>query len=386
MKLIAILLLQIALVRGFSPILSKRSSVNLRLLGGGGGDEYADDKMTEGDRRIFDKIAQEFLNGNSEDFPDFPSSLPPKNPFSAGLNKASKEVLYEDDELMTVLSLHNELTTAETREKESMSNPLEAIREDDSPLGGIHDIVTSALQAPTKNMSTASIPSFDVSSQFTNMDIDDGLKQKIIEIRAIASDIDGTILTKKQTVHPRTRLAICKSIKSGGDNGIDYFFPATGKSRKGALDSLGIEIGSLIEQNCAGVYLQGLFCVDSKGEVVFEKKLDLEAIAAAESLVEEHNISLVAYDGDDLYTPQQTDIVIHLHEHYGEPLPILLPPLGDEETKSRKLNSHDPSMHKLLLMDDDVEKIANVIRPKLEILAKKHNACVTQAIPTMLGK
>jgi len=315
MKLIAISLFPIALVSGFSPIpLLKRYSVNLRLSDGGGGDESEDEKMSEDDRRQFDKIAEDFLNGNSDDgnnFPDFPSALPPKNPFSIGLGKASKEVLYEDDELISVLSLHNELSSAELKEGDNMSNPLEATSVDDSPLGGIHDMVTSALQAPAKNMSAASIPSFDISSQFTNMDIDidDGLKQKITEIRAIASDIDGTILTKKQTVHPRTRLAICKAIKSGGENGIDYFFPATGKSRKGALDSLGIEIGNLIEQNCAGVYLQGLFCVDSKGEVVFEKKLDLGAIAAAESLVEEYDISLVAYDGDDLYTPQQTDIV-----------------------------------------------------------------------------
>ena len=36
-------------------------------------------------------------------------------------------------------------------------------------------------------------------------------------------------------------------------------------------------------------------------------------------------------------------------------------------------------------MDDDVEKITNIARPKLEELARKHGASgVTQALPTML--
>ncbi len=140
----------------------------------------------------------------------------------------------------------------------------------------------------------------------------------------------------------------------------------------------------MIDQKCPGVYLQGLFCVDSNGEVVFEKKLEISAIAATEELVKEYGISIVAYDGDNLYTTEQTDIVVHLNEHYGEPLPVTLPNDNNDETPVRFLSSHEPSMHKLLLMDDDVEKLTNVIRPRLETLAKNHGACVTQALPTML--
>jgi hydroxymethylpyrimidine pyrophosphatase-like HAD family hydrolase len=230
-----------------------------------------------------------------------------------------------------------------------------------------------------------------------DMEIDEEIQRRTTQSRAIASDVDGTILTSKMTIHPRTRLAITKAIKmasssSDGDEDdnskekIQHFFPATGKSRKGALDSLGIEIGSLIEEHCGGVYLQGLFCVDPSGTVVYEQKLDREAIDATESLVEDSGISIVGYDGDDLYTTDQTEIVIHLHEHYGEPLPVLLPTNQDEEElpSTRKLRTHEPSMHKLLLLDDDTDKLANVVRPKLEALAEKYNASVTQALPTML--
>ena len=141
------------------------------------------------------------------------------------------------------------------------------------------------------------------------------------------------------------------------------FFPATGKSRKACSDSICIELGSLIaSSNCPGVYLQGLFCVDQQDNVVFECKLSVDAIHAAELLVAEMDISIVGYDGDDLNMTEQTHVVRHLHEYYGEPLPVVLPP-SDHENDSdtsgvvgQPLSFHEPSMHKILLMDNDVEK------------------------------
>ena len=41
-------------------------------------------------------------------------------------------------------------------------------------------------------------------------------------------------------------------------------------------------------------------------------------------------------------------------------------------------------MHKLILMDDDVDLLANTVRPQLELIAEECGASVTQAIPTML--
>ena len=96
---------------------------------------------------------------------------------------------------------------------------------------------------------------------------------------------------------------------------------------------------------------------------------------------------IVGYDGDNLYTTEQTDIVIHLHEHYGEPLPQLLPndKEGEGTKVARKLATHEPSMHKLLLLDDDVDKLTKIVRPKLEQIALQHGGLsVTRALPTML--
>ncbi len=358
------------------------------------------DKLGEPERKLFDEIAEKFLSNNQIEDEitngDFPSAFP-INPFKPSLGQTGgKATLYSDEELFNVLTLHENLAEELNDDDE---NPLEnesTTQTDSLGLPGIHDLVLNALEKEGNNGgSMTSLPKEPFSPggigvEMSGIEIDQDIKDRITKIRAIASDVDGTILTsKKMIIHPRTRLAIMKAIRSSSDENakIRYFFPATGKSRKGALDSLGIELGNLIGQNCAGVYLQGLFCVDTQGKVVFEQKLDRLAIDATEALVEESGISIVAYDGDNLYTTKQTDIVVHLHEHYGEPLPVLLP--DDNGTESsidtiRNLSTHEPSMHKLLLMDDDCDKLNNIVRPKLEALAEQYNATVTQALPTML--
>lgn len=402
--------LQIIIPR-FSRVVTERYGKN---------DPGDDDEMSLEEKEKFEKVVDAFLSDLSDldsdvtsnewgRQSDFPSGFQ-KNPFGSSLKSVrNKSNLYSDEELFRVLKLHEDLQKVnEGREDDCNDKNMEdniKQSESDKELdlqlfmgsGGLQELIAKTLKDDN------AMPSVGLTKAPTlqMIDIDEQLQARSKGIRAIASDVDGTILTSKMSVHPRTRLALKRAIQSssswtsGDRNGdtsaggrIQYFFPATGKSRMGALDSLGIEIGSLVAQNCGGVYLQGLYCVDQNGKVVFEKKLDRSAIRAAECLAEETGVSIVGYDGDDLYTTNQTDIVRHLHEHYGEPLPVLLPKMqGDPEEQSggvRKLESHKASMHKLLLMDNDVDKLTHIVRPKLEALASQHGACVTQALPTML--
>lgn len=216
---------------------------------------------------------------------------------------------------------------------------------------------------------------------------------------AIASDVDGTILSSTQTIHPITRMAIQQAIELSSSSPDStnqnqntqpfIFFPATGKSREGALSSLGMEISNLLtESNAPGVYLQGLFCVDGNQNVIFEQKLTHDAISAVEQIVEQEQLSVVAYDGDDLYTTEITDLVTHLHTKYGEPMPQLILDGNEKDDDNngigKPLSEHGAGLHKILIMDEDVQKLKTVVRPQLEQMAKKYNASITQAIPTML--
>ena len=90
------------------------------------------------------------------------------------------------------------------------------------------------------------------------------LISKSKSIRAIASDIDGTLLSFNQSLHPKTYSSLLKAIQTHSsfitttnnantntshENKPFYFFPATGKSRAGAYSSLGLEIPTLFETN-----------------------------------------------------------------------------------------------------------------------------------------
>lgn len=292
----------------------------------------------------------------------------------AGDLKGKIATQYDSDTLASILNAHNNLMSeiAEIEKEEEVEAP------DKRPSVSLHDLILQTIEGGV-----------DESRDDRSKGEGDTLKillQKASSIRAIASDVDGTLLTSEQDLHPRTRNGLQRAIKSVASANLDprksggqlmHFFIATGKSQKGALDSLGEEIAGLIlDNNIPGVYLQGLFCVDGRGKVLFERKLSAKAVSVAEKLAKENDISIVSYDGDDLYTTKVTADVRHLHEFYGEPMPKLLP-------DGAPLASHELSMHKILLMDNNVEKLQNV-RPELEKLATKYEATVTQAIPTML--
>ncbi|KAL7545832.1 hypothetical protein ACHAWF_009178 [Thalassiosira exigua] len=313
--------------------------------------------------------------------------------------------LYDDETLFELLTLHRALNPEGLEQEEDGD-----LNEVSIAAGGIHGLVLDTLSGDESGPSDApaapeasAIPGLhelvletieDISSptaeegkpanQLAYDNLQALLVQKKPGIRAITTDVDGTLLAG-QYLHPATEEAVLKAIHQSyhddsGTGKIRHFFPATGKSRKGAVGSLGPAIGPLL-YGCPGVYIQGLYCVDGDGNVVFEQKLTSSAVAAAEELVADFGISVVGYDGDDLYTTEQTEVVVSLSEFYGEPTVQLI--LGEDGGSAIELARHGPGMHKLMLMDEDLDLLAKV-RPKLEALAEKHDATVTQALPTML--
>ncbi|KAL7468984.1 hypothetical protein ACHAXS_009213 [Conticribra weissflogii] len=355
----------------------------------------------------------------------------------------NKGDLYSDDELLKLLNLHQQLNPEEddvTFPSSLGSSPVadddcdheqDAATEDVSSIPSFHDLVLQTIDdiereehAETNNNENDDATGDDDCSPSNN----DELLERKKYIRAIASDVDGTLLSSGQSIHPRTLRAVMNAIHeaypqihngNNNDNRIDdatttptrkrkiqHFFPATGKSKAGAASSLGPQLSPLIS-SCPGVYLQGLYCVDAHGNVIFEKKLPQKAIEAAEDLVEEFGISIMGYDGDELYTTEFTEVVRSLSEYYGEPpCKFVATDTGSDEdhhilenddTNNNnndnkrqnnkaplKLAQHPPGMHKLLLMDPDPKKLTTIIRPRLEQLAQIHGVTVTQAVPTML--
>jgi Cof subfamily protein (haloacid dehalogenase superfamily) len=281
----------------------------------------------------------------------------PANPFSDGPNRLNKGDIYESEELRILWEIHQDLNTRKKDEHEEIN---------EATVMGLHDMVMEAVRnqsPPVKSVVPADWLSEDT-------------KAKISDIRAIASDVDGTLLTSEQTVHPRTKKAIERAISMAFSpiDKLQVFFPATGKSRAGAMNSLGPQMAKLLSQT-PGVFLQGLYCVDGQGEIVFQRKLNTLAVEAAEKLAEETEVGLIAYDADRLLTNNLTEAVIQLATKYGEPMPEVL------ETP---ISKYGPSVHKILFADLDSERLAKKVRPRLEALSEECDATVTQAMPIFL--
>jgi HAD superfamily hydrolase (TIGR01484 family) len=203
------------------------------------------------------------------------------------------------------------------------------------------------------------------------------LERRIQSITTIASDVDGTLLSLDHTLSEKTQCVIERVVREVAkpDGKIKHFFPATGKSRKGALDSLGPEIRALLS-GLPGVFLQGLYCVDKGGTVVFERKLPRQAIFAAEALAAKFNATIIGNHRDDIYcnTAAHPKHIDQVNSLWGEPVP----------TSINSLARDGPQFHKMVFMSDDVEMLRDNMRPELEIVAQGNGATVTTSHPTVL--
>lgn len=301
-------------------------------------------------------------------------NVEPTLPTSGGRPAISKSDIYGEEELEGLWQIHKQLSSSP--ESDSKRDESAVDKSFDPPgISSIHDLVMEAIEDIDSESSSTDDKYDDVSPPTSSYSWwTDEIRQRSTQITTIASDVDGTLIGSDQKIHPRTKAAIESAVQSAFSpmGGLKWFFPATGKTRAGAMNSLGPELAALL-MSCPGVFIQGLYCVIGD-TVVFEKKLDQPAIEACEKLVSETGTSIIAYDGDTLYTTALTQTVINLHEIYGEPLSKEIPSIA----------ALSGGVHKMLVCDEDTEKLVKVVRPQLEELAAATNARVTQAVPTML--
>eukprot|EP00586_Coscinodiscus_wailesii_P012536 CAMPEP_0172512832 /NCGR_PEP_ID=MMETSP1066-20121228/247572_1 /TAXON_ID=671091 /ORGANISM="Coscinodiscus wailesii, Strain CCMP2513" /LENGTH=446 /DNA_ID=CAMNT_0013292809 /DNA_START=172 /DNA_END=1512 /DNA_ORIENTATION=+ len=301
--------------------------------------------------------------GSSEWLNDIPKNGARQPP---GLSGGGKGELYDEEDLKNLFATHLNIMDQLQIDEDDDDDALTDIPPPPSSFS-VHDLVMQAITEET--------PSPSPPSSLTK------LLKKSSQIRAIATDVDGTLLPPKtKSPHPRTvtslRNAILHAADDNDTNRTAVVFVATGKSRKGATDSLGPILGPLL-RDIPGVYIQGLYCVDARGRTLFERKLSTDAVTVAANLARRFRLSVAAYDGDDLFTPEVDELTEELHTGYGEPRPRVLP------GGASSLEDYGRGFHKLLLMDSDPAALV-AVRPLLEEAAGACGACVTQALPTML--
>lgn len=127
-----------------------------------------------------------------------------------------------------------------------------------------------------------------------------------MNIKLLAVDIDGTLVTKNKELTEITKNAIKKYIKGGGK-----FAIATGRPNKGIeryIDELNLhELGGYV------ISYNGSRIFDAKtGELLYQKNLKPSQLPQIFDAAEKYNINLTTYKGDTAVTEKADDKYFNL--------------------------------------------------------------------------
>lgn len=153
------------------------------------------------------------------------------------------------------------------------------------------------------------------------------------------------------------------------------FVPATGKSRAGAIASMG-ELGELMKarypNGCPGVYLQGLIVYDLDGTIIYENQVNSELGKKSVALAQQLAVDIIAYSRDDILSDRQSEFT-DLLPKYREP-EVTIIPSWEQVIGKRTLNKFI-----MMAQPDRIDDIRPAVESQLGTIAH-----LTQAQPDML--
>ncbi|HQE17029.1 MAG TPA: HAD family hydrolase [Aggregatilineales bacterium] len=133
-------------------------------------------------------------------------------------------------------------------------------------------------------------------------------------IRAIVTDIDGTLLNSQHELSERNR----RALRRAAEQGVAVIL-ATGKTRASAesfIEQLGLDT--------PGIYVQGLLLYDADGSIRFEHTLDPGIVRQVYDLTEDEGHTVIAYSRNRIFMgrPRQwcQDMLLGYHEPAAEPI------------------------------------------------------------------
>ena len=182
-------------------------------------------------------------------------------------------------------------------------------------------------------------------------------------IKLIISDVDGTLLNSSQQLTKRVEQAIAK-VETAGVR----FLLATGKARGPWYEAIKHRIGPCKH----GVFLQGLAVYDDRGNLIYQRTLEIDVIRDVVALADSAGLTVTSYCGQRILASKvnnQTDRLKFYKEPDVEAVGFLPDALKDIST------------HKLIFMGD--QSVIDRIRPEAEALFKGR-ASLTTALEGML--
>jgi len=202
-----------------------------------------------------------------------------------------------------------------------------------------------------------------------------GSGQERNRVKAVFTDVDGTLLNSKHGLDDATTLMLKKVM----DKGIPVCM-ATGKARgpwvRQVMESMGLPEESWT-LNGPSVFIQGLLVCNPEGKAIHRTVLDNPTVRKVNALAADRGVSLVSYTTDDRIVAAQIDEWTDLLLPYSEPTPQ---PIGRREMDL--LGSEGAlGAHKMMFMGP--EEVLRGLRGEVEA-ALGDEAVVTKAVERML--
>ncbi|MBE2183167.1 MAG: HAD family phosphatase [Anaerolineae bacterium] len=130
-------------------------------------------------------------------------------------------------------------------------------------------------------------------------------------IRAIAVDIDGTLLNSKHKLTPEVE----KALHDAAGQGV-HIILATGKSRNSAIHLI-----KQLKLATSGIYLQGTTIYDESGKITHQKVLDPDLVRRVITYAEDRDFAVIAYSGTRIMARHEDKEMRESTEKYHEPAP-----------------------------------------------------------------
>ncbi|EPT30510.1 Cof family hydrolase subfamily protein [Toxoplasma gondii TgCatPRC2] len=149
-----------------------------------------------------------------------------------------------------------------------------------------------------------------------------------IPIRAVVTDLDGTLLNSDHLVS-RANVAACARLRQ---KGIACVF-ATGRPHVGTVHCIGPAVLEEMGMPNAfpGVYMNGCLVYGSDGKLLHAEYLDKELQKQVFSLLEERNLvnRVCGYQGEGLFCCEKNPYTWYTKDEYDECEPVVLPSVDD---------------------------------------------------------
>ena len=193
------------------------------------------------------------------------------------------------------------------------------------------------------------------------------------EIKLVCLDMDGTLLDSTSSVLESSVEALTLAMERGV-----RVMLATGKARPAAMAAIDtvarLKGSGLVGLASPGIFLQGLQVYGRGGAALQSGCLDMDVARRVLEFAREHGVAVTCFLGDECVAPRITPELEELHYRYYEPYP---------EERSIDEILAGPSIRKMLMMNDDVARMA-ALRPGMDDALLGTGAGTMVAVDTML--